>query len=419
MKEQPWSKLFSAVFLGVLAAIAGWLLLVKLYPLLLMILAGFAVAYLFNPLLNRLEQRGWSRPQAVWGLLVVVLAFLAVALLILVPIMINQAQGVAHNWPQYSEHIQQLATPYRQRLETALDRFFPEGQAAAYFEQQRTEIEQWLSQNLAGVFTWVSTRLLHSFAAVGLLALVFVIAFWFMIVINPFRRRLQALFSSDEAAQLRLLDRQVSQMLGQYLRGMAITCLAIAVTNSLLLTIMGLVFGTEYAVILGVMSGVAYLVPWLGMFVTEIAIGVLAYLTADHHALLAVVVMVGAVMIVNQSYDSYVMPKIVGRKVGLHPLVIILALLAGGMLFGLWGMILATPVAATIKIILSQWLPLTAPIPDQPPSRQPLALDLGKSLEGAWHFLSRIRSRGSETGAAPPRATTAIDEEVSDDDAAT
>jgi len=398
---------------------AGWLLLVKLYPLLLMILAGFTVAYLFDPLLNRLEQRGWSRAQAVWMLVLVLLALLALALLILVPIMIDQAEGVAENWPQYNEQIQQLADPYRERLEAALERFLPDGQAALYLEEQRAKLEQWISQNLPNVFTWISTKLLQSFVAVGILALVFLIAFWFMMIINPFRRRLQSLFSSDDATQLRLLDRQVSQMLGQYLRGMAITCLAVGLTNSILLTIVGLIFGTEYAVILGVMSGLAYLVPWLGMFVMEIAMGVLAYLTADHHALLAVVVTLGAVMIVNQTYDSIIMPKIVGRKVGLHPLVVILALLAGGMLFGLWGMLLATPVAATIKIILSQWLPLASPRPDQPPSRQPLALDLGKSLENLWCSLCRIRSPRPEASAAPAPATVEEDEEVTDDDATT
>ena len=180
-------------------------------------------------------------------------------------------------------------------------------------------------------------------------------------------------------------------MLGQYLRGMFLTCFGISLTNALLLQVVGFAFGTQFSLLLGALSGVAYLVPYLGMLTAVVVTGLLAYFTAAHHAWLAAGLSIGVILVLNQVFDSLVMPRIVGRKVGLHPLAIVLALLAGGTLLGIWGMILATPLAATIKIILAQWVPVAATVPDVPEEKQPLVLDFGGFVAHTW---GTVRSAG-------------------------
>lgn len=211
------------------------------------------------------------------------------------------------------------------------------------------------------------------------------------------------------------MDIEVSHMLGQYVRGMALVCLAIGTTNAVVLHVLGMVFGTQYGLLLGALAGVAYLVPYLGMVTICSAAGVLAYLTAGHSAWLAAVLSVGCILAVNQVYDTLVMPRIVGRKVGLHPLAIMLALLAGGTLFGIAGMFLATPVAAIVKIALTHWLPVVAPKPEQPAYRQPLTFDVEAIMRRGWASL-RVAGHKLEDVITPDHPTTSKSEDHTDED---
>jgi predicted PurR-regulated permease PerM len=214
------------------------------------------------------------------------------------------------------------------------------------------------------------------------------------------------------------VDRKITYMLGQYLRGMALTCLGMAACDTVLLQIVGWSLGTQFSLLLGALAGVAYLIPYLGMLVATVTAGLLAYLTAQHHPWLAAGLSVGIILAVNQVFDSLLMPRIVGRKVGLHPLVVILALLSGGALLGIWGMIVATPLAATVKIILAQWVPVIATVPDVPEEKQPLVLDLGGFLARTW---GAVRTAGQRlegvilpSAASPPATPPVSDRPVSD-----
>lgn len=396
-----WSSLFAAVFLGVLAGLAAWFLLMRLYPVLVVTAAGFALAYLFDPLLDRLEARGWSRGQAVGALAVVILLVLAVAGLIVVPVLAGQVKTVVANWPAYSQEVQDLLSV--EHLAPLLESHFPREQLIPYLEEQERNLQDWLATMVLKALGWASGAVVRSATWLGLVLLTLIIALYAAMILDPFRRALSSLFSARGAAALRTVDRKVTYMLSQYLRGVAVTCTGVALANALLLQVVGLFFGTQYSLLLGVYTGVAYMVPWIGMTSAVLLTGLLAYLTASQHVWVAVAVSVGTIVVVNQCFDSLIMPRIVGRKVGLHPLVIILALLAGGKLLGIWGMIIATPMAATLKIILAQWVPVVATVPDVPEDRQPLVLDLGGFLAQTWGTVRNAGQRLEEQLSKPFR----------------
>lgn len=402
-----WTALFGAVFLGVLAGIAAWYLLLRLYPVLVMAAAGFALAYLLDPLLDRLEERGWSRGQAVGAAAVAFVIILGLLLGILVPLLVGQVQTVIAHWPEYSARVEQHLNV--EELGDFLSRYFPREQITAYLEDQAKAAQDWLAAQLPKALGYISTALLRSATALGYLFITLLISLYAMMVIDPFRHRFAELFSARGADALRTVDRKVTYMLGQYLRGMLLTCLGISITNAVLLELISLFFGTSFALLLGAFTGVAYLVPYLGMLTAVAVTGMLAYVTSNG-AWLAVVCSVAAILVTNQTFDSLVMPRIVGRKVGLHPLVIVLALLAGGSLLGIWGMILATPLAATLKIILAQWVPVMATVPDVPEEKQPLVLDVGGFLAQTWgavqtagqRLSGHLTLRGREKEGPPP-----------------
>jgi predicted PurR-regulated permease PerM len=388
-----WTTLFAAVFLGVLAGIAAWFLLLRLFPVLVMAAAGFGLAYVFDPVLDRLEARGWSRGKAVGAVAVGFLVVLGVVLGVLVPLLVGQVQTVITKWPEYSAWFQDRFNV--EQVGDLLSRYFPREQITPYLEEQAKTAQDWLAAQLPKALGYVSTAVLRSATVLGYVFITLLISLYAMMVIDPFRRRFAALFSAREAAALRTVDRKVTYMLGQYLRGMLLTCLGIGVTNAILLAVVSLAFGTSFSLLLGALAGVAYLVPYLGMLTAVVVTGLLAYVTSNG-SWPAVVLSVGVILVVNQVYDSLVMPRIVGRKVGLHPLVIVLALLAGGSLLGIWGMILATPLAATIKIILAQWVPVVATVPDVPEEKQPLVLDLGGFMAHTWGAVRSARHKLEE-----------------------
>ena len=427
MPQFRWAQLFAAVAVGVIAGLLGWTLLVRLVPVLLIAGTGFAIAYLLDPALEHLTRRGWSRGLAVGAFAFLLLGLLALTVILVAPALVGQVTSLAQSLPLYTEDLTKATGP-GSKLFVMLQAHFPNLSNSAYLQQQLDTAREWLTGKLPTALSWVSGTLLSSFRAVGVTLITLIVAVWFMLVMHPFRERFEALFSEGEATQLRSMDRQISTMLGQYLRGMAITCFLIALTNAVLLTVVGQVLGTSYGLLIAAVAGLAYLVPYLGMLTAVVLAGLLSYLTAAHDPWIAAALSVGVVLVVNQVFDSLVMPRIVGRKVGLHPLAIILAMLAGAALFGIWGMVLATPIAAAIKIMLAHWVPVIAPpaVEEGPaPARPaPLALDLGafaaqswKTLRSAGHRLEDLTSplthHETHSNTTPPT------EEFTDDDPGT
>jgi predicted PurR-regulated permease PerM len=126
--------------------------------------------------------------------------------------------------------------------------------------------------------------------------------------------------------------------------------------------------GFPYWLLLGVMVGVGYAIPYFGLAVATV-VAVLVAALAGPVGWVKIAIFVAGIVGLNLMGDYLLAPRLVGRKVGLHPLAVIFALLSGGALLGVLGMILAVPVAASVKVILCQAYPdLLAASPDSLPS---------------------------------------------------
>jgi len=208
-------------------------------------------------------------------------------------------------------------------------------------------------------------------------------AFFFMRDFPLLRARIIALFPEVYQDRIDVMSREVVEVFSAYLRGLGKICGLYAIVAWILFTVLGL----KYALFLGLMAGAFYAVPYVGQLFTAIGSGSVAYLMDRHTALFffrveshsskyALLVVVCAVIAQN-TFDQILYPRIVGGSVGLHPVVSIFALMAGATLFGIWGMLIAVPVAASIQIILLYFFPkLTQKPPARlletsPPSPQP------------------------------------------------
>jgi len=347
-----------AVCVGAVLAVGLLAFLWKIRSVFLPFVIGFFVAYVLDPILDRLEQRGFTRTAAVWSVTVVFVALLAVSFVTVGPLVVEQLQGLYAELPHWSEKIQTVYEERKPALEDFLARWLGEAPTGT------TPLDA-VVQGLRDAFTAKFPLLVQNALALAqrtvgfllLLFLVLLIAFHFMRVIDPFRQSLLRLVPERRQDYARVVSSEVSTMLGAYLRGLTVVCVLVALCSTLLLCTLHFIFGLKYALLLGLLAGLTYAVPYVGATLSAVLAGTVGALTADHSAVVCGLLAVGIQVAINQVFDNLVMPRIVGQRVGLHPLAVIFALMAGWQIWGIIGMIVAVPVAGSIKIIVMRTYP--------------------------------------------------------------
>lgn len=322
------------------ASVAG-LLLYLLSPILAPFLLAAILAYICNPLVQRMEARRIPRAAAVALMLLFLAAAFVVLLLVMLPLLVKQVQAIAGQMPTYIDWLRTTLAP---RIESYLG-----------VELNTALIRDWLLEHISGLQA-LAVKLLPSiksggYALIALavnLVLVPVVLFYFLRDWNRMVALVDEVIPRRWHAQVVALVREIDEVLGQFLRGQLLVMLAMGVYYTLGLWLAGL----DYALAVGMLSGLVTFVPYLGFFVGV----VLATLTGllqfgDPVAL----VWVWAVFIAGNLLEGYVLvPRLVGERIGLHPVTVIFSLLAFGQLFGFFGVLLALPASAALLVWLRQ-----------------------------------------------------------------
>jgi len=310
-------------------------LFISLQPILTPFFVSMILAYLGDPLADRLEARGLSRRLSVSLVFLLLSVILLLALLLLVPVLGRQIGQLIEsvpamlNWPW----IQSLTG---QDLSTDID-----------------ALRQALMANWKETGTFAATLLaqvsrsgLALAAWVGNLALIPVVTFYLLLDWDRLTAKLHGSLPRQWEPAVVRLARECDEVLSAFLRGQLIVMLCLGIIYALGLTLLGL----RFALLIGLLSGLVSIVPYLGVIVGISVAGVVAFFQFDSWLPL---LGVGAVFAVGQLVESLVLqPKLLGDKIGLHPVAVIFAVLAGGQLFGFTGVLLALPVAAVIMVVL-------------------------------------------------------------------
>jgi len=316
-----------------------WLMGPVLTPFVVAALLG----WLGDPMVDRIERAGRSRNTAVILVFALMALLLALALLILVPTLQRQIATLVHSLPSYRDWFIDTAIPWleqRSRLElsTWLN---PE----YLIEQLRVHWER-----AGGVATTALGYLSRSgfavFAMVANVVLIPVLTFFFLRDWDVFVERVASLVPRDHLEVASRLAHESSEMLGGFLRGQFTVMLILGAMYGFGLWAIGLDLGLLIGIVAGLLTFVPYLGPASGLI-----FGVIAALV--QHGDWKHVAGVLAVFGIGQVIESYwLTPKLVGDRIGLHPVAVIFAVLAGGQLFGFLGMLLALPVAAVANVLL-------------------------------------------------------------------
>ncbi|MCF1487151.1 AI-2E family transporter [Pseudomonas sp. AA27] len=329
------------IWLGAAFVVAG--LLYFLHNILSPFLVGILLAYLADPLVDRLERLGLSRT---WGVVVVfslfTLIFLAL-LLVLVPILAKQLLRLYELAPQMLDWLQHVALPWVQSRLGLADGFWK-------FDKIKAAIGEHMGQTTDIVGVLLSQATASSLALIGWLAnlvLIPVVGFYLLRDWDLMMAKLRSLLPRQREPQVVGLAGECHEVLGAFVRGQLLVMLALGVIYSSGLMLVGL----ELGLLIGMLAGLAAIVPYMG-FIIGIGAALVAGLFqfgGELYPMLGIV----AVFMVGQALEGMVLtPLLVGDRIGLHPVAVIFAILAGGELFGFTGVLLALPVAAVIMVLL-------------------------------------------------------------------
>ncbi|WP_049621661.1 AI-2E family transporter [Frateuria defendens] len=310
------------------------------------VLMPFAVAgmfaYLGDPLADRLERLGLGRTLAVSIVFVVLALVLVGALLLLVPLISHQVENLLANLPRYADWAQHTALPWIQaKLHLDADFFDPQRLMATVREHLgsignvATVVLGKLSRSSVGVVMWLSN-----------LVLIPVVAFYLLRDWDRMVAYIDRVLPRPLEPTVAHLAREADSVLGAFVRGQLLVMVALGVFYGAGLALVGLSVGP----LIGMVAGLLSFVPYLG-FIAGFAAAIIAVLVqyGDWTHLL----LVCGVFAIGQLLEGYVLvPKLVGDKIGLHPVAVMFAVLAGGYLFGFLGVLLALPAASVILVLL-------------------------------------------------------------------
>ncbi len=339
-----WPKWLSGL-IGVLLIL--WLLY-RVHGILLPFVLGGVIAYLLNPGIAGLERRGWPRSRAVALVFCAFLAIFAGAIVLLIPVVANQANDLVSNYDRYLVSGEKMMVSLERSLEVrgADIGILPED-VRGFFTNVRDSVAKWAR----GIVSSIPGVLNRSIALLSLLVITPIVTYWVLRDYQRLGRKiLRALPEPRRTALVELLG-EVNKLVGSYLLGMAIMVVVVGIYASIVLAIAQVKFG----ILLGIATGILYLIPYIGYPTAMVSVALTMAVT--NQGFVPILVVMALLLTCNMVADYILTPRIVGNRVGLHPLVLIFALLAGGTLLGVLGMVLAVPTAGAIKVVLLRFWP--------------------------------------------------------------
>jgi predicted PurR-regulated permease PerM len=329
--------------------IAGLVVLALLFmvrSMLLPFVAGLVVAYFLDPIVDKLESKGVPRTAATAMVTFVFFALLIFAAIMLYPVLQNQVLGFAANAPLYVERIRAVIWPAVEEGLAALN-------MAGIEIPQGDDVREAAVSYAGEVMAWAGSVLrrfwsggLALFNVLSLLFITPIVAFYLLRDWDNMVKIVDGLLPRDNAAIIREQLGLVDQAIAGFVRGQAM----VAMTLGLIYAIGWSISGLEFGLALGLGTGVMAFIPYVGAAIGFcVALLVALGQFGTDFAPLAMII---GTFAVGQTLDAgFLTPKLVGGRVGLHPVWVVFALLAGATLFGFVGVLIAVPAAAAMGVI--------------------------------------------------------------------
>jgi predicted PurR-regulated permease PerM len=327
-------------FFTIAGLVALLALLYMLTPIFLPFLISILLAYLFDPLANRLMRFGLPRSLAVTIVFLLIFAGISLVIVLLIPLLQTQIATFIDTVPQIITWLQQNLMPWlHNHLGVPAD---------INLDTLRTTLsENW--SKAGGVASGIFATVLHSgFKVLGWtvhLVLIPVVTFYLLRDWDFIMRGIRDLLPRRYESTIVSLAQECDEVLSAFFKGQLLVMLSLGIFYALALSLTGLRLG----LLIGIIVGIVTIVPYLGLIVGLSTAMIAAFI---QFGTMSSLVLVGVIFIIGQALESMVLtPKLVGDRIGLHPVAVIFAVLAGGVLYGFFGILLALPAAAVIMVL--------------------------------------------------------------------
>lgn len=333
-KNQP-KTLYRRLYL-IAVSIAGLYFLYKVRIVLIPFIFAFFIAYLLHPPVKFIEQKSVPKNLAI---LIVYMVVFCISLSILVfgiPYIIEEFNRLGKAIPRLAEEVQGILSDAEKRYSRFM---LPEGIKQVIDERIRYSEEVLMGTARAGTESLIR---LFSYLLGILIAPVF--AFYILKDAEQIKTAITMTIPRKFRNDVLAVSRDLDEIISGFLRGHLLISVIVGVMTGIGMYLVGL----DFAFIIGLIAGIAEMVPYIGPLIAAVPAVALGLLESKRVAISAVIV----ILVVQQLENNVISPKILGKNLGLHPLVVIFALLAGGELYGFTGLIFAVPAAAAGKVIL-------------------------------------------------------------------
>lgn len=306
-------------------------------------LTGLAIAYLLDPVVDKLEAR--KLPRWLATSITLVLAFLISIgiFLLLIPIALAQIDLFTTSLPKWTELFKTEILAKIDEIKT----FIGEEQAQQLKKTAQQSIGMFV--NLSG---WIANKIVNSslaiFDIISMIIITPIVAFYLLrdwdVLVKIINEHIPVLHQKNTQNLLN----SINETLAGFIRGQAMVCLGLGLFYAIGLSLAGLQFG----IIVGLVSGFLSFIPFVGSIVgLVLSIGLAILQWGD----LIPILIVAAIFVIGQVLEgNFLTPRFVGERVGLHPVWVMFALMAGGTLMGFVGILVAVPVAAVVGVLVRQ-----------------------------------------------------------------
>jgi len=322
---------------GIAFIVAVYLIRGILLPFVL----GMGIAYAFDPAADRLVLWGVRRGWASAAILVMLFAAVATVLAVLFPLLEGQIIDLTKRIPDLIAWMREQFAPILHKIQIELR---PEDaqQLQDAAKSYSGAVVTWFGKLVSGI--WSSGLAIVDI--VSLLLVTPIVAFYLLRDWDDMVARIDSWLPRTQAALVRAKAREIDLLMSGWIRGVASVCLILATYYGACLSVIGL----NYGLVIGIGAGFLTFIPFVG---ATLAFAIAISLALFQFDTWLPVVLVAAVFGVGQVLESQVItPKLVGERVGLHPVWVLFALFAGGTLFGFVGVLLAVPAAAAIGVLV-------------------------------------------------------------------
>jgi len=296
------------------------------------LLGGILTYLLYRPVIL-LESKGIKRSYAMLLFYIFILGFLGLVLYWLIPGMLEEVGNLVEMYPEFAHRAEQITEE--------IDGISKPAQLDKLLQENMGKIENTLYKSMENFINGIYNFLSRIF----ILILAPILSFYIIIDWEKIRDGVLNLFSPRFRREIQALAADIDRVLIDDIKG----SILVAVIVGSLVGLSALLLGVKFPLLIGLLSGITNLIPYFGPFIGGIPAVAIAYSESYKLA----IYQAAAIILVQQVEGNLITPRILGGKLGMHPLLIIFALLAGGSLFGIWGMLFAVPVAAVIKVTIS------------------------------------------------------------------